>query len=970
MNRQHTNSEDTITTLFVEILMPMSATWRIHEQTTKPLVENQRKPDAIIRTVERYPMAVEVKIDYKRGPNETGEKQAREQYLGKTLGMTLETLTSAIAIRLPHRFRTMPRDEIRENLEASNDFAYTLLSIDEPHRFPKKGWLHGSIADIATAIRIGATPITKIEQAAEVLENGIHRAAVIVNGAIQHRPHIGKRIGELLVQEPGEQTTQMAMLIISNALVFQSSLARKPDLEAVPSLSEFTADYGQLDSDEVLRAWREIQKVNYAPIFSVAYNLVETLAADDKLVGEILSVLRDTARELEKMGLAQEHELAGIVFQKLIDNRKILKANYTRPESSALLCALALPELKMDPKKLKIADFACGTGSLLNGVYQRLLMLYEQTSGNGETIHQYMMENNLVGCDILPNAAHLTASIIASTYPDIRIGGTRIHTMPYGTQRADGLYAIGALNLLSDPAGTLPLDLGATETATGQGTETIELRDAFKHGEFDIVIQNPPYTRSGADGNSNVPKSIFADKKEAAAMRASRRAQGRRLAGNNPGEGPDFVDLADRMLKQNGTMAFVLPATAITGNSWYKVRRLWAEEYHDLLVITVAHEDVEECAFSADTSISEGLILAKKGKRQNTERGTFVCLKRCPHGQLEALEIARGIHALKNIRQLDEDTLSGGKPLQIGDEVIGHVICAPILQSDAGWPLSRVKDMSVVQSAYQLTKGLLRIPRQTSDIQLAIRPVSEIATLGIGTKDIRGGGGRGAFDVEKGCPDTAIYPCLWHVDSRSDAQQAMLVPPDAHAHPRPNSAEKVQRIMRLSGRVHYNVELRFTANSLAVMFTQQNAIGVNKLPNVFFHNKIHEYAWTLWCNSTFGLLCHWYQSGKQQQGRGVLSRATFKAMPTLDVQQLSDSALAKAEQIFNELKLQQMRPFNQMDKDPVRHELDHRLLSEVLGITEEERPDVHEGLALLRKMLCKEPSIHSEEESKVKLDAS
>ena len=968
MNRQHTNSEDTITTLFVEILMPMSTTWNIHEQTTRPLVENQKKPDAIIRTVERYPMAVEVKIDEDRGPNETGEKQARERYLGKTLRTTGEKITSAIAIRLPYRFRTMPRDEISGNLEASNDFAYALLNLEEPLRFPKKGWLYGNISDIATAIRIGATPITKIERAAEVLEQGIHNAAIIANSAIQHRPHIGKRIGELLVQEPGEQTTQMAMLIISNALVFQSSLARKPDLEAVPSLSELTADYGQLDSDEVLRAWREIQKVNYAPIFNVAYNLVETLAADDKLVGEILSVLRDTARELERMGLAQEHELAGIVFQKLIDNRKILKANYTRPESSALLCALALPELKEDPKKLKIADFACGTGSLLNGVYQRLLMLYEQTGGKGETIHQYMMENNLVGCDILPNAAHLTASIIASTYPDVRIGGTRIHTMPYGTQRADGLYAIGALNLLSDPSGTLPLTLDTTKIATGQGSETTDLRDAFKHGEFDIVIQNPPYTRSGADGNSNVPKSVFADKQEAAAMRASRKAQKLRLAGNNTGEGADFVDLADRMLKRNGTMAFVLPATAITGNSWYKVRRLWAEEYHDVLVITVAHEDVEECAFSADTGIAECLVIAKKGKRQNTGRGTFVCLKECPHGELEALEIAKGIHTSKNIRQLNDDTLSGGESLQIGDEVIGHVISASIVQSDAGWPLSRVKDISVVQSAHQLANGVVRIPRQISDIQLTIRPVSEIATLGIGTKDIRGGSGRGAFDVEKGCPDTAIYPCLWHVDSRSDNQRAMLVPPDAHAHPRPNSAEKVERIMSLNGRVHYNMELQFNANALAVMFTEQDAIGVNKLPNVFFDNKIHEYAWTLWCNSTFGLLCHWYQSGKQQEGRGVLSRATFKAMPTLDVRQLSDGALANAERIFNELKHQEMLPFNQIDADPVRHELDRLLLSEVLGITETERPDVHEGLALLRKMLSKEPSVDGTKKEKVKLD--
>ena len=101
MSRQPTNSEDTITTLFVEILMPMSATWRIHEQTTRPLVENQRKPDVIIRTVERYPIAVEVKIDYKRGPNETGENQARERYSGKTLRTTGETITRAKDIRYP-----------------------------------------------------------------------------------------------------------------------------------------------------------------------------------------------------------------------------------------------------------------------------------------------------------------------------------------------------------------------------------------------------------------------------------------------------------------------------------------------------------------------------------------------------------------------------------------------------------------------------------------------------------------------------------------------------------------------------------------------------------------------------------------------------------------------------------------------------------------------------------------------------
>ena len=128
--------------------------------------------------------------------------------------------------------------------------------------------------------------------------------------------------------------------------------------------------------------------------------------------------------------------------------------------------------------------------------------------------------------------------------------------------------------------------------------------------------------------------------------------------------------------------------------------------------------------------------------------------------------------------------------------------------------------------------------------------------------------------------------------------------------------------------------------------------------------------WTLWSNSTLGFLCYWLSCSKQHPGRGRGSKASLESMATLDVRELSENALANAERIFNELKYQEMVPFNQMDEDPVRHELDRRLLSEVLGITEAERPDVHEGLALLRKMLCQEPSIHGGKKSKVKLDAA
>ena len=450
-------------------------------------------------------------------------------------------------------------------------------------------------------------------------------------------------------------------------------------------------------------------------------------------------------------------------------------------------------------------------------------------------------------------------------------------------------------------------------------------------------------------------------------MQASRRAQGRRLGGNNPGAGPDFIDLADRMLKRNGTMAFVLPTTAITGSSWQNVRKLWAEEYHNVLVITIANATTKNCAFSADTNMAECLIIATKGKSKDTGRATFVCLERCPDGELEAQEIAKIIYGISCVHQL-EDGINRGNPIHIGDDVIGFVISAPLTSGAVGWPISRVRDITAIQSAYQLTNRQLRLPRQKAPIDLPICFLSDVAQFGADHRDIHDPGKRGAFDIEEGCPDTAEYPCLWHLNSK--AQRSVVVLPDAHAFIRLHAETKAREILELNSRVHFNIDLRFNSHSLLVAFTEQKAIGVDSMPNIVFKEKqIYDYIWTLWSNSTLGLLCYWLICGKQQAGRGRSSKAALDSMSTLDVRQLSDEVLTTAECIFKTLKDRKMLPFNQMDEDPVRHELDRRLLSEVLGITEEERPDVHEGLALLRKMLCKEPSIHGGKKSKVKLDA-
>ena len=347
-----------------------------------------------------------------------------------------------------------------------------------------------------------------------------------------------------------------------------------------------------------------------------------------------------------------------------------------------------------------------------------------------------MVENNLVGTDIMQNASHLTASIIASTYPDVKIGKTRIHTMAYGTQRPDGKYAIGALDLLENPEATFPLGLFNSERVRGDYSEDGTQGPEFRLGEFDIVIDNPPFTRTAADtssDNPDIPKTVFGDRDEdvAKAMKASLRSIETPIAHSNAGLGSYFVDLADRMLKNSDreaslyppTMGFVLPLTILTSPDWQKVRDLWATMYHEVSVVTIADAKTENCAFSADTNMAECLVVAFKGRTENTGRGIFVCLHRRPNSHLEAIEIAKRIQRLRDVRKL-EDPPIGGNPIKVGDEIVGSALNCPL---EKIWSTSRIKELALMQTAHHLANGRVWLPEQHAPLEVPICSVGEIA---------------------------------------------------------------------------------------------------------------------------------------------------------------------------------------------------------------------------------------------------
>ena len=114
---------------------------------------------------------------------------------------------------------------------------------------------------------------------------------------------------------------------------------------------------------------------------------------------------------------------------------------------------------------------------------------------------------------------------------------------------------------------------------------------------------------------------------------------------------------------------------------------MWATEYHNVIVITMAQARAQDSAFSADTGMAECIIAATKGIGDNTGRGKFACLKQRPQSALEAMEIAKQISPSSGTRKL-EDVPNGGNIINMGNTNNGQMIDCPI-KDGVAWVATR-----------------------------------------------------------------------------------------------------------------------------------------------------------------------------------------------------------------------------------------------------------------------------------------
>lgn len=413
--------EPTINFIFGRVLRRQRRAWEkdgvVQVQPLRAL-QSKKRPDILIAEVGRDPVVIETEV----APANTVENDARMRLNART--NTGDTIYTAIAVCLPELWRRAANEAILEAAIKSTEVNWAIWSLEEngsSRRWPQEGWVRSGISLLAFA----AYQSTLAHHRIRTASNALYEAVSATGKKLAHLEDAGynhalRQIANILCQKPNEQTFGMAALILTNALVFHELLAGRGNLVHIPTLDVLKwYDSGVLRKEDVVDAWSQILSINYMPIFAVARDIL--IQIPDPFAQEIITNLDKAVMRAGLRTLLSTHDVFSETFQRMITDRKKLASFYTLPETAALLAGLALTSEQAPGgcawsdtdglKSVVVADFACGTGTLLSAAYRRIAWLHESAGGDSASLHSAWMENSLLGIDVLPAAAHLTARI-------------------------------------------------------------------------------------------------------------------------------------------------------------------------------------------------------------------------------------------------------------------------------------------------------------------------------------------------------------------------------------------------------------------------------------------------------------------------------------------------------------------------------------------------------------------------------
>ena len=856
----------------------------------------------------------------------------------------------AAAAVYPIALRNAPTTKILDLLSTSQ-LKYRIVA--ETHE--TKDWFEGNPASLMDALRHAQEALTKddiVEQTAKSLSqrlDGVSKLWMGQQGACDRLSRIlglSPPKGETSekAQERRETAAKVSALVLANAFIFQEQLAATDG--RVTALRKLEKEKDIVGA--TAKHWKWIwENINYVPIFQLGERVLNELPvnansaiATNALLAEAIAICAQQA--------ALRHDLMGRIYHWLLHHAKYLGTYYTSVSAATLLLKLTIAakwkQDFSDPAELasfKVADLACGTGTLLMASAQALSDAYIRRRADNDlpleakdmsTLHRTLMENVLHGYDVLPSAVHLTASTLAMLAPDVAFVRMGLFVMPLGMDH--GIPKLGSLDFLtSDSVKTqMALDYSHIETirtgaAFSQAT-TAELP------RLDLCVMNPPFVRSVG---GNLLFGSLPDERGRLQTELKRRVK-QIGASATAGLGSVFVALADRWLKPKGRLAFVLPAALASGEAWADTRQLIASRYH--LETVVSSHDAERFNFSENTDLSELLFIARKLKpKEKPGLTTYISLWRNPRSIHEAIDLANRIvqiHEPVTIKGSGITTISGpsGK--------LGEITSTPAASGEQNWTGALFAQTELLRVCWALEKGELRIPGKRNAVPVPICRLDTIGALGPDRKRIHEG-----FKVTT--EDWTPYPAFWGHESAKvrtieQAPNARLSVwlesprgPNYGAHLW-ERAGNILLVERLRSNTHRVIGVGFEKEVLGNTWW---ALKPNKL------NRKQQEALLLWLNSSLSLLLVFGRRVITQGAWMQIKQPAWESMPVLDVRALSSKQLTTLSTHYHALSREGLEPLARLKTDPTRCQIDVAI-SSVLGI-----PDV----AFIRELLDREPGL-------------
>lgn len=877
-------------------------------------------------------------------------------------------ITFGVAVRYPHGAKDWNSDIIADRLVGGEFVEWKFVRDKQTNGVsvtPASGWFQGAISDLAESVARNVATAEEIAGASEEAVKTIVYAAKTLGGVLENHPDEIGRIARTMglakgAHSGGSEEAQAAMRVA--CVVWLDAMLMLDELSLAGVTAYHTSgclnEQNKIDPNSLIRAWESVLKTNYESVFRPAVNAIPKSIPIYEL-SEVMTDLHQQNKKISNSNLGITSNIGGEIYAKVlaVGQRKRTAAYYTRPDVAEYLAIMILPNtdsLPDDPLVWKAADFACGTGTLLRAAYRRMrqLALAKQTAPDG--FHRHMMEQGLCGVDISVIASHLTATGLVSLRPKVSYTGTGI-----------GVQQVGNINPnQTPPTSTDEIRAGSLELAalqnpqffthgfeaeTGQQTEGAHVLNAAD-GSFDIIIMNPPYTRTRG-GQSAFDISGMSDNERKLTQERVRKKLVTKSGGSmSAGLGSIFTHIADMKLKQGGRLGIVLPMTIAAQSSWEQTRTLISKNYTDI-TITYFSSGLKgkELSMSADTNMGEILLTARKGK--NGFPGLlYACVHQPFESASDAAEIAMSLQREIKGRNLGDSGIISLPGDHVGDWYWHHT-------ADGIWSGAGISHLStffgkanrlVKEGVIETSEGIVK--------KFPIAPISKIFQVGP-THDLIGhlatAGKKQALTSPRGA--FLLYPnntgkqtsdlMLWHSDSKS--QTELTLTPTHYGDVRVGKDVEADKRREEVADLFYQKGIRWTSQKVLVGRTEKHVMGGASWAGLRNSDEDVKFAFIIWSNSIFGLISHWFQAGRQQQGRSMVK---VKSIKNLSCPDFTDYTLRQRAKRLRkdrpDLLTMKLDIANRADKDSARRKLDVAA-GLILGLTAEETGKIAEGLAAL-----------------------